>query len=288
MRNLRSINQVLILVAISGVGLVTTGSLLLSMLNEPAIARQSAVQQSAANSSATEEVKGKESMTWSEDSPFAVVELFTSEGCSSCPSADKNLSNIVTEAKKDKTQVFGLSYHVDYWNQLGWDDPYSLESATERQQIYARALGQNQVYTPQMIVNGTKQFVGSDVKQSRAVIAGSLETKPQTRIGVRLTPSATGIKVVAKTENTQPDDLILVALVQDHGVQQVARGENAGAKLSHSNIVRDFRVAELSNKDPEFALSRPEDVKLDQLRVIAFLQTRATAEITSVVATELK
>ena len=288
MTNLRSVNQVLILVAISGVGLVTTGSLLCSILNEPAIAQQSVAQQSAATSSTREDVQDEESMIWSDDSPFAVVELFTSEGCSSCPSADKNLSNIINEAKKDKSRVFGLSYHVDYGNKLGWDDPYSLESATERQKIYARALGQNQVYTPQMIVNGAKQFVGSDVKQSRAVIAGSLETKPQTRLGIQVTSSATGIKVVAKTENAQPDDLILVALVQDHGVQQVARGENAGAKLTHSNIVRDFRVAEVRDKDPAYKLRRPEDVNLNELRVIAFVQSRISAEITSAVALELK
>ncbi len=126
------------------------------------------------------------------------------------------------------------------------------------------------------------------MKQSRTVIAGSLDAKPQTRIGIRVTPSGTGIKVLAKAENAQPDDLILVALIQDYGVQQVSRGENAGARLSHCNIVREFRVAKLTGRDPEFELTTPENATLEQLRVIAFLQTRATAAITSAVETGLK
>ena len=282
MRQLGPLYRVIFMVAVAGIGLASTGQLLCGLFILPASA-----QQTPSSAGLSDDTDKGSKLIWSDDTPFAVVELFTSEGCSSCPSADRNLSSIVERADKSKTRVFGLSYHVDYWNKLGWDDPYSLETATERQQIYARALGQDRVYTPQMIVNGTKQFVGSDSKQSENVIGNFLKAKPGTRIGLQVTPTDSGLTVLAKTENTQKNDLILVALVQDHGMQQVPRGENAGARLLHSNIVRDFRVAELTGEDIELLLRKPDDIELQRLKVIAFVQTRATAEITSAVLTDL-
>ena len=85
---------------------------------------------------------------------FALVELFTSEGCSSCPSADQNLMRLVDEASKKKLPVYALSFHVDYWNRLGWTDPYSSKAFTDRQRTYAQVMKSDRVYTPQMIVNG--------------------------------------------------------------------------------------------------------------------------------------
>ena len=94
--------------------------------------------------------------------PFAVVELFTSEGCSSCPPADNLLGEIVKDAQKGQQRVYCLSFHVDYWNSLGWRDPYSDPAFSRRQREYARAFESVQVYTPQMVVNGSTGFVGSD------------------------------------------------------------------------------------------------------------------------------
>ena len=92
--------------------------------------------------------------------PVAVIELFTSQGCSSCPSADQLLSQTINEAKKDGRKIFALSFHVDYWNRLGWADPFSTNEYSQRQRAYAAQLNDNSVYTPQMIVNGSRQFVG--------------------------------------------------------------------------------------------------------------------------------
>src|SRR5437899_2881738 len=95
-----------------------------------------------------------------------VVELFTSQGCSSCPAADKNLAEIIEKAEANGQQVIGLSFHVDYWNYIGWKDPYSKAEFTERQRKYALRMNSENIYTPQMIVNGESEFVGSDKNTS--------------------------------------------------------------------------------------------------------------------------
>src|SRR5258708_28691391 len=91
-----------------------------------------------------------------------VIELFTSQGCSSCPAADKNLAEIIEKAEVNGQQVIGLSFHVDYWNYIGWKDPYSKAEFTERQRKYSAHMNSESVYTPQMIVNSEKEFIGSD------------------------------------------------------------------------------------------------------------------------------
>ena len=116
---------------------------------------------------------------------FAVVELFTSEGCSSCPPPDALLAEILEDARKDGRRVFCLSFHVDYWNRLGWTDPYSAPAFSRRQQSYAQAFKNDQVYTPQMIVNGTEEFVGSDRHRSRAAIDAALKRPERVQINLR-------------------------------------------------------------------------------------------------------
>jgi hypothetical protein len=107
---------------------------------------------------------------------FAVVELFTSEGCSSCPPADQVLADVSHGAG-----VYALEYHVDYWNSLGCRDPYSAAAYSDRQRAYADALGEDQVYTPQMIVNGTNAFVGSNRQRAEAAIAAGLAAQRRSR-----------------------------------------------------------------------------------------------------------
>src|SRR5271167_1475342 len=106
--------------------------------------------------------------------PCAVVELFTSEGCSSCPPADAALAEMAANARKSGAPVFALAFHVDYWNYLGWTDRFSDAAYTRRQSDYARAFNTDQVYTPQMIVNGVDQFVGSDRDAAKRAIDAAL------------------------------------------------------------------------------------------------------------------
>ena len=97
--------------------------------------------------------------------PFAVVELFTSEGCSSCPPADAFLADLIETARESGQRVFGLAFHVDYWNYIGWTDPFSSSDWSDRQRRYAHALEARQIYTPQLVVNGRRHGVGSDEKK---------------------------------------------------------------------------------------------------------------------------
>lgn len=168
-----------------------------------------------------------------------VLELFTSEGCSSCPAADKLLSKLKAEA--DST-VFLLSYHVDYWNYLGWKDPFSQAVFSNRQRQYAQRFGLDGSYTPQLIVNGEEEFVGSDEKRLRTSLAKGSSAS------VRVTASAAWTDkntLRVSYSLSSPEGLTLnVALVQNEAKTDVKRGENGGRILQHVNVVRDLKTAE--------------------------------------------
>lgn len=161
----------------------------------------------------------------------AVVELFTSEGCSSCPPAEAYVGELVR-----RRDVLALTFHVDYWDDLGWRDRFSLPQAARRQRAYAKELHLAAVYTPQVVVDGTDDFVGNDrVSIDRAVAAH------RTGVPVALTVSGTEILIDLGFGADAPvSDVILVAL-QRSAVTAIARGENAGRTLNEFNIVRDCR-----------------------------------------------
>ena len=117
---------------------------------------------------------------------FAVVELFTSEGCSSCPPADKLLGQIDERARADGSRVFPLAFHVDYWNHLGWTDPFSSEASSNRQRDYGRALHLESIYTPQMIVNGEREFVGSNGEIAEKAVSEALSRPEENTITLHL------------------------------------------------------------------------------------------------------
>lgn len=175
--------------------------------------------------------------------PVAVVELFTSEGCSSCPSADRLLTETLAEAAKTNRNVIGLSFHVDYWDRLGWKDPFSSHAFTRRQYRYSEHFGLSGVYTPQEVLNGKQEFVGSNRAKQSSLLAAALTT-PATA-GVQLsvaTPSATTRTVTYQLDGELANAVLNVALVSKTAVTSVARGENAGRKLVHNNVVRAFQT----------------------------------------------
>jgi hypothetical protein len=170
--------------------------------------------------------------------PTALVELFTSEGCSSCPPADRNLSRIARDAKQTGRRVVALSFHVDYWNYLGWRDPFSAARYSARQRQHARALGSG-VYTPQMVVNGSAELLGSDEDGADAAIARALRDKPTASI--ELTPRWDGRHVaLAFHARAASDARVCFALAEGAHDVHVLRGENGGSTLSHDNVVRAF------------------------------------------------
>ncbi|HEY4063938.1 MAG TPA: DUF1223 domain-containing protein [Puia sp.] len=210
---------------------------------------------------------------FSNTSGFAVVELFTSEGCSSCPPADKALAEAAGEYP---TQVYTLEFHVDYWNRLGWKDIYSAAGYTQRQKEYAQAFNLESIYTPEAVVNGQKEFVGSDQDKLNTTIKAELSTTTNIPLGLTAANPAGG-KVVVRYDIKDPGaaTTLQLALVQTQASSQVLRGENQGLHLQHGNVVRDFRSLPIhhgTSFSGNAELTIPEGLTAKGCKVIAFLQ----------------
>jgi hypothetical protein len=205
---------------------------------------------------------------------FAVVELFTSEGCSSCPPADAVLVKIATEYKDN---VYVLGYHVDYWDRLGWKDVYSNADYTRRQQDYAKVFKLGSIYTPEAVVNGEKEMVGSQEGALRSAIGEDLKKPGGKRI--TLHASSDGRSIKADYLLTDPGDgLLHIALVQSHAESQVGAGENSGRRLQHINIVRDLKTAPAGSSGTlEFSI--PRGLQAKDCKLIAFLQENKTGDL---------
>jgi hypothetical protein len=213
--------------------------------------------------------------------PFAIVELFTSEGCSSCPSADDLLNSLAADAGKDGTRVFPLAFHVDYWNYLGWRDPFSAPQYTQRQETYSRATQNRDLYTPQMIVNGAETFVGSDRAHAHRAIADALRRSSVAELKLRAALSTNRSISVAYEIIGAPKIAVLnIAVVESGLVQKVLRGENAGRALRHDNVVRLFRSVspdQTGRGSVEQAL--PAEVNGERTKIIGYVQDSNTLSV---------
>lgn len=214
------------------------------------------------------------------DQSLLVLELFTSEGCSSCPPADRNLKTIQAGREQFDGELIVLSWHVDYWNHLGWKDPFSFREASQRQRRYAARL-KTGVFTPQLIVNGIQSAVGSrSVEVTSAVSTG------------RLVPSATvsasseligtrSCRVVVDYDDAPTGGVILVGLVQKSALVKVSVGENGGRTLEHVNIVRDFHQedAKSTNDRVSVELELPDGLTPDAVDTFVLLQAGETGRV---------
>jgi hypothetical protein len=204
---------------------------------------------------------------------FALIELFTSEGCSSCPDADKALIDIAKEYKED---VYILGFHVDYWDRLGWKDISSDASYSKRQQEYGRILSLNSIYTPQVVINGQAEFVGSDRSKLHNAIEKGLRESSSATLQIQA-KSATGNQVtVDYTIHSGKDQLINIALVEKYRKTEVKGGENRGRTLEHINLVRDFRTVKNPLSNGSISLKIPSGLQANDVQVIAFLQDKST------------
>jgi hypothetical protein len=170
-----------------------------------------------------------------------LVELFSSEGCSSCPPADALLMRLLRDQPVPGVRIIALAEHVDYWNDLGWRDPFSLPLFTARQETYARRLAAGGVYTPQLVVAGAAHLLGSDEGAARAAIAAAATTM-RGEVSARVVPGAAGELDVAARWPEGVEAEVLVALVQDRVTSGVKGGENAGRKLEHVAVARSLSV----------------------------------------------
>jgi hypothetical protein len=226
-----------------------------------------------------------------------IVELFTSEGCSSCPPADALLKELSEQQKMNGVQVVALEEHVDYWNHLGWKDPYSAAEFSQRQSEYAQVFGTDGVYTPQMVVDGQSELVGSRSLAAREAIqkaanrpkaeivlvggANSSAGKPAFEVQIK---TLEGISVRGETE--------LWVAVTEKGLQtDVKAGENSGETLKHAAVVRSLRkIDTLRNPvgyDRQIQVAIDPGWKKENLAVVAFLAEKSTRKIIGAAATPL-
>ena len=167
-----------------------------------------------------------------------LVELFSSEGCSSCPPADALLLRLLRDQPVPDVRIVGLAEHVDYWDDLGWRDPFSSRAFTDRQAAYARRLSSD-VYTPQLVVAGAAQLVGSDEGAARAAIAAAARGA-RGEVSARSVPGASdALEVKARWPGRIEAD-VRVARVRDRATSVVARGENAGRTHEHAAVARSL------------------------------------------------
>jgi hypothetical protein len=171
----------------------------------------------------------------------AIVELFTSEGCSDCPPADALLRQINLKQTRAGQMIVGISEHVTYWNNLGWKDPLSAPEFTERQEVYASRMSPDGPYTPQMVVNGREQFVGSDAGALQRAL-GDEARRPHPDLNIlSTTPSSSGLDVRFSIEGEMSSPLDIVAVVTDDADRSnVLRGENGGRFLQHVSVARSL------------------------------------------------
>ncbi|HXZ33295.1 MAG TPA: DUF1223 domain-containing protein [Terriglobales bacterium] len=216
------------------------------------------------------------------DAPTAripiLVELFTSEGCSDCPPADAFLQQLDRQPFPGAEMVV-LSEHVDYWNHDGWKDPYSSSFFSERQAAYAREFTLPSVYTPEMVVDGSTEFVGSNQAVASKAFAKALTA---TKVDIRLTSLSVGsddilrahVETAALPKSTKADLYAAVAL--NHAESQVSAGENAGRRISHTSVARSVtRIAPLRDNQPltkDVQLKLPPDVDPKNARLVVFIQ----------------
>jgi hypothetical protein len=209
---------------------------------------------------------------------FAVVELFTSEGCSSCPPADELMARIQQQYKD--SQVYILAFHVDYWDRLGWPDRFSHHSFTSRQRWYAELLRLRSVYTPQVVVNGTTEYVGSRGEPILKAINGGLDQPSTTSLVLKGRVEGKKLIVEYQTGGDGKRADLVLTLVQQSAKSNVKAGENAGKDLSHVQVVRRMaRVTIDKNNTKNVTLELPTDFSSTGWELIGFVQHKNDGRI---------
>ena len=222
-------------------------------------------------------------------SKFAIVELFTSEGCSSCPAADKLLNELYTEYKEKNIQVFCLAFHVDYWNYLGWNDDFSRKEFSQRQYRYGEIFGLQSVYTPQAIVNGATEFVGSNRSRMENAITSALSMDPQVFIDLKgcFVLADTTIKVIYSVKSLPTDGTLNFAVVERGLTREIKRGENSGKILFHDHVVRAF-VQSKDQSRQDMTIIIPSGIILERASLIVFAQGQSSMKIIGASSLEIK
>ena len=213
-----------------------------------------------------------------------LVELFTSEGCSSCPPADKVLMTLQRDQLVPNAEVITLGFHVDYWDRLGWKDRFSSAEFTRRQEAYAAQFGNDSSYTPQIVVDGVSEFVGSNRGRANEEIAKSAMSAKGT-IDLKIDKDKLSGIIAGLANKTNAT--IYLAVAESELSNQVSRGENSGSTLEHASVVRELKqIGTIDRKDVgktfDVALPVNSDWKAENIRYVVFVQENSTLKILAV------
>lgn len=215
---------------------------------------------------------------------FAVVELFTSEGCSSCPPADKLIEQLQEE--NPNAPLYILAYHVDYWDHQGWKDRFSNRAYSSRQQQYVNWLNLTSLYTPQIVVNGQSENTGSDEGATEQAINNALSHHSQGNISLSTSKKNDVLEVSYQFNGDPKGNSILLALVQKKAKSNVTAGENTGRRLPHVQIVRALQ-AEDTRSQHSLQIKTPDGYKPEGYELIAFVQNKKTGKIIAAAKSDL-
>lgn len=220
-----------------------------------------------------------------------VVELFTSEGCSSCPPADAFLAKLVQQGPAHNLHIVALEEHVDYWDDQGWRDPFSSHNWTTRQDAYAGVLGNKNPYTPQLVVDGSVECSGG---QPQRAVQAILKDSSAAKTPVTLSQGASGkpgsenfsVQIGKLTPTAKGGGAEVWLAITETGLHSsVTRGENAGQELSHAAVVRSMRKVGEAKPDRDVAFSGDASIpirnewKLENLKAVAFVQEKNSMRI---------
>lgn len=211
-----------------------------------------------------------------------LVELFTSEGCSDCPPADRVLSKLEKEQPNTDAEIITLSMHVDYWNNLGWKDPFSSAAYSQRQNGYAERFKLDSIYTPQMIVDGQTEFVGSNLARAQKAIGDAAQN---TKTNIELsTEDGDKLKIKFSDLPAHENSYVWLAIAEDNLQTNVKRGENGGRTLDHTSVVRDMKLvgnvaSNVKNFETDAPFQLQSNWKKENLKFVVFVQGENTKKI---------
>jgi hypothetical protein len=222
--------------------------------------------------------------TNSDKKAFVLLELYTSEGCPTCPPADANLAFLEKEQPFVQAEIITLALHVDYWNSLSWKDQYSSPMFSRRQQIYSLALKTGSNYTPQMIVDGQTQFVGTNMARAHKAI---LEAAKIQKATIEIAPATDKYKIKISDIPAHGAATIFLAITEDNLPSSFKNGENSGKRPEHISVVRElkslgFLTAEQKNLELETILQIQTAWKKENLKLVVFVQDNASRKILGV------
>ncbi len=212
---------------------------------------------------------------------FVLVELYTSEGCPTCPPADANLARLEKEQPIADTEIVTLALHVDYWNSLSWKDEYSSPLFSRRQQIYSMALKSGSNYTPQMVVDGQTQFIGNNMAKARQAINDAAKTQKAT---IEIAPNAANYKIRISDIPAHENATVFLAITEDNLASNRKSGLKSEAKIEHASVVRELKslgilTSQQTSLEIDTALQLQPVWKKENLKLVVFVQENASRKI---------